>query len=317
MKFFEEVGKFAIGSRLRMLTDKVTEDAAHIYKLYAIEMQPKWFPIFYSLSQSEEKTITELAKFIGHSHPSVSKIIGEMNSKGYIIDKKDNQDGRKNVVSLSAKGMEVAAKLQNQISDVNEAIEDLDNQTQNKLWDAIAEWEYLLEQKTLLKRVMEKKKERDSAMIEIVDYSPKYQDVFKELNVEWISKYFKMEETDFKALDNPQNYILDKGGFISVALYNNEPLGVCAMIKMNDGEYDFELAKMAVSPKAQGKNLGFTLANAVITKAKTLGAARIYLESNTILEPAINLYHKLGFKKVGGKPTPYTRCNIQMELIIK
>ncbi|WP_244950810.1 GNAT family N-acetyltransferase [Pedobacter suwonensis] len=83
---------------------------------------------------------------------------------------------------------------------------------------------------------------------------------------------------------------------------------------MNDGEYDFELAKMAVSPKAQGKNVGFLLAKAIIEKAKSLGAAKIYLESNTILKPAINLYHKLGFQKVPGKPTPYARCNIQMEL---
>ncbi|RZL43422.1 MAG: MarR family transcriptional regulator, partial [Pedobacter sp.] len=42
----------------------------------------------------------------------------------------------------------------------------------------------------------------------------------------------------------------------------------------------------------------------------------IYLESNTILKPAINLYHKLGFEKIAGKPTPYTRCNIQMELVV-
>ncbi|HMI01089.1 MAG TPA: GNAT family N-acetyltransferase, partial [Pedobacter sp.] len=56
------------------------------------------------------------------------------------------------------------------------------------------------------------------------------------------------------------------------------------------------------------------LGNAVIEKARSLGARKIYLESNTILTPAINLYHKLGFKKVAGHATPYERCNIQMEL---
>lgn len=317
MNFFEQTGKVAIGSRLRMLTDKVTEDAANIYKLYNIDMQPKWFPVFYSLSKGEEKTITALAREIGHSHPSVSKIISEMLKKGYVSEKKDKTDGRRNVISLSKKGLVISTKINDQLIDVDAAIEELSAQSQNKLWEAIGEWEFLLEQKSLLKRVEDKKKQRDSEQVEIVAYQPKYQETFKALNVEWISKYFTMEESDFKALDNPQGYILDKGGYILVALYNKAPLGVCALIKMNDGEYDFELAKMAVSPTAQGKNIGFLLAKAVIDKAKSLGATKIYLESNTILKPAINLYHKLGFQKVAGKPTPYTRCNIQMELVIK
>ncbi|MDQ1138671.1 bifunctional helix-turn-helix transcriptional regulator/GNAT family N-acetyltransferase [Pedobacter agri] len=316
MKFFQQTGKVAIGSRLRMLTDKVTEDAAKIYQLYEIDVQPKWFPIFYSLSKGEEITITELAKNIGHSHPSVSKMIGEMLKKGYVAEHKDKLDGRRNVISLSSKGKEIYSKIDNQLIDVAAAIEDLSAQTQNKLWEAIEEWEFLLEQKTLLRRVMEKKKERDSLKVNIVDYIPAYKQAFKSLNEEWISTYFVMEESDFEALDHPQEHILDKGGAILVALYEGEPLGVCALIKINDGEYDFELAKMAVSPKAQGKNIGFILASAIIERARSLGASKIYLESNTILKPAINLYHKLGFQKIAGKPTPYSRCNIQMELII-
>jgi hypothetical protein len=32
------------------------------------------------------------------------------------------------------------------------------------------------------------------------------------------------------------------------------------------------------------------------------------------LKPAISMYYKLGFKKVEDLPSPYERCNIQMEL---
>lgn len=162
----------------------------------------------------------------------------------------------------------------------------------------------------------EYEKEKPNQEVIIVSYESKYQQAFKALNVEWISTYFKMEAADYKALDNPQTYILDNGGHIVVALYENEPVGVCALIKMNDPDYDFELAKMAVSPKLQGKSIGWKLGQAVIEKAKSLQARALYLESNTILAPAINLYHKLGFQKVEGKATPYERCNIQMELIL-
>jgi hypothetical protein len=45
-----------------------------------------------------------------------------------------------------------------------------------------------------------------------------------------------------------------------------------------------------------------------------MGANRVYLGSNTQLRPAINLYTKLGFKKITGHASPYERADIHMEL---
>ena len=315
MDFFNRTGKMAIGSRLRMLTEKITEDAASIYKMYDIDMQPKWFPVFYVLSAGEAKTITNIAKEIGHSHPSVSKIIREMVKQGLVAEKKDKKDGRLNMVSLSAKGKTISEKIKDQYIDINRAIEQLTAQTHNDLWKAIEEWEFLLEQRSLFTRVREQKKDRESLNVKLIAYEPKYKQVFKDLNEEWISTWFKMEDADYWALDDPQGYILDKGGYVMVALYNDEPVGVCALIKMNDPDYEYEMAKMAVSPLAQGKNIGFLLGKGIIEKARLLGAKKIYLESNTILKPAISLYHKLGFNKVASRNSPYERSNIQMELL--
>ena len=300
-----------------MLTETITTDAAEIYKLYEIDMQPKWFPVFYVLSAGEEKTVTAIAKEIGHSHPSVSKIIAEMSKSGLVNENRDATDGRRNLVGLSEKGKEINTKIQDQFTDVGQAIEEISAEATHDLWKAIEDWEFLLGQKSLLYRVKEHRKQRESGKVQLVDYAPIYAQAFRGLNEEWITQYFKMEETDYKALDNPTGYILDKGGRILVALYDGEPLGVCALIKMNDSVYDYELAKMAVSPKAQGKNIGWLLGQAAIQKAKELGAKKLYLESNTILKPAINLYHKLGFQKIEGISSPYERCNIQMGLDLK
>ncbi|MCD0456442.1 helix-turn-helix domain-containing GNAT family N-acetyltransferase [Chryseobacterium sp. LC2016-27] len=316
MEIFNRTGKMALGSRLRLLTSKVTEDAAQIYELYNIEgFSPKWFPVFFVLSETEEITITEIAKEIGHSQPSVTKIIKEMTKAGLVNDKLNSNDKRRNVVGLTTEGISLAKKMiEEQCADIDVAIDEIINEATNNLWEALAEWEFLLEQKSLLKRVKDQKKLRESKDVKIVEYEPKYRSAFKALNEEWISTFFEMEEADYKALDDPKEYILDKGGKIFVALYKDEPLGVCALIKMNDQNYDFEMAKMAVSPKAQGKNLGWLLGQAIIYSAKQLGASKIYLESNTILKPAINLYQKMGFEKIVGHQTPYKRCNIQMEL---
>ncbi|MCY1232906.1 ribosomal-protein-alanine acetyltransferase [compost metagenome] len=235
-----------------------------------------------------------------------------MTIAGLVQENLKTSDKRRNMVALTEKGKILSEKFSIQYQDVGNAIESIMNEATHNLWEAIEEWEFLLEQKTLFKRVQEQKKLRESKNVQIVDYESRYHSAFKSLNVEWISTYFEMEEADYKALDNPKEYILDKGGKILIALYDNEPVGVCALIKMNDT--DFEMAKMAVSPKAQGKNIGFLLGEAIVKTAKELGASKLYLESNTILKPAINLYYKLGFQKVAGLPTPYKRCNIQMEL---
>ncbi len=316
MDFYSNAGKMALGSRLRRLSEQLTEDASQVYKMYNVALQPKWFPVFHALSQGQDKTITAIAEEIGHSHPSVSTIIREMVKQGIVIEKKDKLDGRKNVIGLSKKGKEVVANIAPQYIDVTNAIEDALSQTRYDLWKAIEEWEFLLNQKSLMRRVQEQKKLRESRDVQIVDYKPAYLEAFKRLNEEWISKYFKMETADHKALDNPQKNIIAKGGYILVALYNNEPVGVCALIKMDDPVYEYEMAKMAVSPAAQGKNIGWLLGKAIIDKARSLGVKKLYLESNTILQPAINLYHKLGFQRVVGHASPYERCNIQMELVL-
>lgn len=153
-------------------------------------------------------------------------------------------------------------------------------------------------------------------LVQIIDFQPQFAPYFRSINEAWISEYFTMEEADYKALDNPQSYILDKGGCIVFAMDNDIPVGTCALIKMDDPGYDYELAKMGVVPSHHGKGIGKKIGVAVIEKAKALGARNLYLESNRILSPAINLYKKLGFVEIEGRQSPYERSNIQMELVL-
>jgi DNA-binding MarR family transcriptional regulator/N-acetylglutamate synthase-like GNAT family acetyltransferase len=314
MNFYDKAGKMALGSRLRRLSETITEQAAQVYALYQIDIKPKWFPVYYTLADGGQKSITQIAVEIGQSHPSVSTIVKEMIKAGIAIESIKIGDGRKNFVELTEKGLAINQQIQAQYADVNAAVEQAIDETQYNIWKAIEEWEFLLEQKSLLARVQEQRKQRERKGVEIVSYQPQYKAAFKALNEAWITTYFKMEETDYKSLDHPESYILNKGGHILFALYNGEPVGTCALIPMNTKT--FELAKMAVSAQAKGKGIGELLGQAAIRLAAEKGAKKLYLESNTILKPAISLYHKLGFKKVTGLPTPYERCNIQMELTL-
>lgn len=152
--------------------------------------------------------------------------------------------------------------------------------------------------------------------VKIVAYEPQYKEAFKALNEEWIKTFFVMEPSDYKLLDKPEEHIINKGGYIAFALLNDEPVGTCALVKAQDEPLAFELSKMAVSPKAQGKKIGYLLGNALVEKARELKAEKVFLETNSILVPAIKLYEKLGFKHTPITNPGYDRVDVQMELVL-
>ncbi|NML68833.1 GNAT family N-acetyltransferase [Chryseobacterium sp. RP-3-3] len=150
--------------------------------------------------------------------------------------------------------------------------------------------------------------------VQIINYVPQYKEAFKALNEEWIKKFFTMEAGDYKLLDNPEEHIINKGGHIVFALLDNEAVGTCALVKISDEPLRFELSKMAVSPKAQGKKIGYLVGQALVNKARELKAESIFLETNSVLVPAIKLYEKLGFKHMPVSGSAYERCDTQMLL---
>ena len=150
------------------------------------------------------------------------------------------------------------------------------------------------------------------SFIEIILYSNTYNEDIKTLNYNWLEKYFKIEPGDVKSLSNPQEEIIDKGGFIFFAKMEGEIVGTASLLKKAEGI--FELGKMAVTDKAQGKGIGTKLLQYCIDFAKQKGVHQLILYSNTQLQSAIHLYQKYGFKEVKLEPGLYDRANIKMQL---
>jgi GNAT superfamily N-acetyltransferase len=149
-------------------------------------------------------------------------------------------------------------------------------------------------------------------MVQIVDYSPDLQPSFESINKEWVEKYFALEPFDIEQLQNPEEIILKKGGAILFAKEGDQIIGTVGLTKTD--ELTYEMVKMAVIPQAQGKKVGQLLATSILDKAKSLGAKKVILYSNTKLEPALNLYRKFGFKETPPECGKYGRCDIKMEI---
>jgi ribosomal protein S18 acetylase RimI-like enzyme len=148
--------------------------------------------------------------------------------------------------------------------------------------------------------------------LNIIPFNNSLAEDFSSLNLAWLRKYFEVEPIDEEMLANPKQFIIDKGGHIFFAMIDEKVVGTFALMKA--GEHVYELSKMAVDESFQGKNIGNAMLHFCMEQAKQLGANKLTLFSNTILQPAIHLYRKFGFREVPLDDSEYKRSNIKMEV---
>ncbi|HEU0224314.1 MAG TPA: GNAT family N-acetyltransferase [Steroidobacteraceae bacterium] len=149
--------------------------------------------------------------------------------------------------------------------------------------------------------------------IAIVPFRRELAPAFRQLNLDWIERLFRLEGPDRKVLENPESAIVAAGGMIFFALEGQTPVGTVAMVRAGDGRY--ELAKMAVATTHQRRGIGELLGAAGIEWARNAGARTVFLETNSGLANAIRLYQRLGFRHaVDPHPSDYARADVYMEL---
>lgn len=315
MNIVDQLGALAISIRLIRLGEYFRKEVGLIYKDQQIEFEPKWFAVIATLHYKGSGSINEIAEEIGLSHPAIISLVKELETNKLIKSVKHQTDSRKRMIELTEKAGLLIQKMEPIWRDITITIEQLMKECNSNLMMALMETESLIKQKPFSTRVKQHTQSREIENVEILSYSPKLKTHFKRLNEEWIKKYFEVEKKDTEMLENPDKYIIKKGGLILFAQYKGEVVGTCALLKFNDEEY--ELAKMAVSPTARGKGIGEKIILSIIDKAKKIKAKKIFLVSNTKLQAALHLYKKMGFITVPlNGYTEYERCDIKMELML-
>jgi putative acetyltransferase len=151
--------------------------------------------------------------------------------------------------------------------------------------------------------------------------SPSEARAFHDLNEEWITALFTLEEADRVVLTYPVGRVVEPGGDVLIARdAGDEIVGCVALVPFGpSGDGVFELSKMAVAAKARGRGFGRALLRAAIERAGQLGAHTLFLGSNSKLADAVHLYESLGFQHVPAEeigPMPYARAEIFMRLAL-
>ena len=305
-----DMGAGFLGSRLKRLGERMQAGAARVITGAGLEVQPAHMPLLVALD-GRALTIGQLVQAVGISQPGVTRGVGQLVDMG-LVRAETGSDQRHRTISLTGDGIAAIARAKLLVwPQVTEAVDRLLAGRSQELLAILADVEDALAATPLDQLAAQARPE----VLSIRDYSDDLAQEFHDINAEWISDMFRMEETDRKTLGNPRASIIDAGGAVLfVEAAGMGIIGTCALQKT--GSTGFELTKMGVRKAARGLKAGEFLLNAVIAKAQTLGADPLYLLTNSRCAAAIHLYEKLGFQHdpsiMADYGARYARCDVAM-----
>ena len=162
MHSLDDLGILAIATRLERLSWTLKNDAALIYKEYhGSRIRYKWYPVIFILHHKPLIGVVELSTELSYAHPSVIQLIKELEEANLVKSEADKKDNRKRLLSLTAKGRKLAAKILPYSRAFEKALLDLTN-TENNILKAITEVEQRLAKDGFYNRV---KKQIEKQMV--------------------------------------------------------------------------------------------------------------------------------------------------------
>ena len=121
--YLHELAFYGLTARIKRLSDQLNSEARKIYKSIDYDVEPNWHLIFLLLKE-QDRSVTEISREIGFSHPAVIKIVQEMKRKGYVESRKDPTDSRRQILYLTAKSKAIFPELEEYWAVVRDVMEE-------------------------------------------------------------------------------------------------------------------------------------------------------------------------------------------------
>ncbi len=314
MQYFYDMGRTALGSRLKRLSNMMMTDVNELYQTYDINIEASLFPLLSLIKRREKVTLREAEEELSTSHAYISQSATALKKKGLIDIRQNPKDKRSKIMVMTKEGKNIVKKAEPFWIAIDRALAEMLHPMDEQFFTALKHLENATANKGFLQKTIDQYNSSHPLEVNIVEYSSEYKDDFERLNREWLDKFFEIEDIDRQYFENPEKMILENGGFILFALINNICVGTCAMVKHDD---IYELCKTGIDPRYRGLGIGEKLIKKSITMAQEQNAKAIFLRTHSKLESAVKLYKKLNFTAFpmnDNDQKEYARCNMRMEL---
>lgn len=140
----------SLASRLKHLSDRMSEGVLQLYKENGIELNPRWFLVFYQLSIQSPLSGKAISELTGQTNETTNQLLAELSEAGliHIQDKYEN-------ISLSTKGEELSLKIHPVWNSIELATTDWANASGYDILTIISKLEEKLDEKGIYERSVE------------------------------------------------------------------------------------------------------------------------------------------------------------------
>lgn len=132
--------------------------------------------------------------------------------------------------------------------------------------------------------------------IDILPFTPERAPYFDRFNREWISTFFWIEPFDNDLLTDPATHIIAPGGEVWFASIDGNIVGTAALLKSDDGTFEF--SKLGVAKEAKGQGISRLLLHHCMDRARLRGAHTLRIFTHSSLATACAIYRDEGFVDV-------------------
>lgn len=241
------------------------------------------------IGAGEGMTAGQLCEILLLEKSSVSRLLKKLTEAGEVEETADRTDGRTKRLSLTAKGRDTLAAIDDHSrNQVAGALRHLAPEQMKTVLDGIG----------LYADALARSRRQEIALVHVrePDDLAAVADLFRayaaSLNVDLCFQNFDAELAGL-----PGKYALPSGGLFLVRDGGGVPMGCAAFRRLEEGVA--EMKRLYVTPEGRGQGLGRFLTDLVIEEAAQAGYREIRLDTLPAMQAALALYRSCGFEERG------------------
>ncbi|MBO9731345.1 MAG: MarR family transcriptional regulator [Chitinophaga sp.] len=153
MNLINELKELGLATRLKRLSERLSQDVSQIYKESNLDMEAKWFLVLELLTREKVMAVTEISAALQLSHAAVVQFADQMLENNLIKATPDSKDGRKRLISLTPTGKQTYKKLGPILAVIREENKKWLASASADLLQVLSELEKSLDDRSMYKRI--------------------------------------------------------------------------------------------------------------------------------------------------------------------
>ena len=153
MDLVNELGELALATRLKRLSERLSQDISKIYSESDVDFEAKYYLVLELLSREKLLGITEISESLQLSHPAVVQFVDQLLNRKLIKVSQDKKDARRRLVSLSTGGKKLLQQIAPVLKVIKEENRKWINEASYDVLEILSELENALDEKSMYQRV--------------------------------------------------------------------------------------------------------------------------------------------------------------------